>query len=571
MSDRSRRGPGPGGAFGARAGVVVPVQVGCLVAERRTLVVSASETGGRKAARGSPPDQDFEPVDGLVHVVPAGVFEVEVPVTVVLGDNRPEPATETFSVSVELDSDSGSAGLRGTTTVVILDDEVYFDEIVTLETPTSMPEGDPPFGADCGAHLYRPLPDPCARGVPLLLTLNERFSQDLEFELYTLAETARADVDYQSIRGRRLVVREGHLVSFDVHEPLQLRVVPDLLPEPQEALSLFLYGRYPGNPVPAFAQRIRILIEDDDELAVGTDVPWFGPDAELCGDGESVLAVQEPSVTDGLGLFRVDLAYRVRRRSEADAEAGQVNGLLSCDLPAAAAVEVRVDLVSPGLSNAGDAGLDVVLPDHSRRLVFYRGQPAPIELFVRGDGLPEGREELDLLLSTGAGRAYAAARRGRGLRGHGRGGPAAAPRRWCAPAACWARRSPTPSPRGSRARALRRARRSRTRARRCFRSGSPARCGRSGRCTLAARGRAAPAPAAPVRGASASARTRPTLPARWSAPAAWSRRWPSRATRSAGSSGDAPAAHRRGRCGCGVRPGPTATRPPAGPRCRPGS
>ena len=391
----------PEGPSGARAGVVVPVQVGCLVAERRTLVVSASETGGRKAARGSPPDQDFEPVDGLVHVVPAGVFEVEVPVTVVLGDNRPEPATETFSVSVELDSDSGSAGLRGTTTVVILDDEVYFDEIVTLETPASMPEGDPPFGADCGAHLYRPLPDPCARGVPLLLTLNERFSQDLEFELYTLAETARADVDYESIRGRRLVVREGHLVSFDVHEPLQLRVVPDLLPEPQEALSLFLYGRYPGNPVPAFAQRIRIVIEDDDELADGTDVPWFGPDAELCGDGESVLAVQEPSVTDGLGLFRVDLAYRVRRRSEADADAGQVNELLSCDLPAAAAVEVRVDLVSPGLSNAADAGLDVVLPDHSRRLVFYRGQPAPIELFVRGDGLPEGREELDLLLSTG--------------------------------------------------------------------------------------------------------------------------------------------------------------------------
>ena len=221
----------PEGPSGTRAGVVVPVQVGCLVGERRTLVVSASETGGRRAARGSPPDQDFEPVNGLVHVVPAGVLEVDVPVTVVLGDNRPEPATETFSVSVALDSDSGSAGLRGITTVVILDDEVYFDEIVTLETPDSVPEGDPPFGADCGAHQYRPLPDACARGVPLLLTLNERFSHDLEFELYTLAETARADVDYQSIRGRRLVVREGHLVSFDVHEPLQLRVVPDLLPE----------------------------------------------------------------------------------------------------------------------------------------------------------------------------------------------------------------------------------------------------------------------------------------------------------------------------------------------------
>ena len=393
----------PEGPSGARAGVVVPVQVGCLVAERRTLVLSASETGGRRAARGSPPDQDFEPVDGLVHVVPAGVFEVDVPVTAVLGDNRPEPATETFSVSVELDSDSGSAGLRGTTTVVILDDEVYFDEVVTLETPDSVPEGDPPFGADCGAHQYRALPDACARGVPLLLTLNERFSHDLEFELYTLAETARADVDYQSIRGRRLVVREGHLVSFDVHDPLQLRVVPDLLPEPQEALSLFLYGRYPGNSVPAFAQRIRIVIEDDDELADGTDVPWFGPDAELCAEGSSVLAVQEPAVTDGLALLRVDLAHRVRRRSEGDAEAGQVNELLSCDLPAAAAVEVRVDLVSPGLSNAGDAGLDVVLPDHSRRLVFYRGQPAPIELFVRGDGLTEGREELDLLLSTGQG------------------------------------------------------------------------------------------------------------------------------------------------------------------------
>ena len=393
----------PEGPSGARAGVVVPVQVGCLVGERRTLVVSASETGGRSAARGSPPDQDFEPVDGLVHVVPAGVFEVDVPVTAVLGDNRPEPATETFSVSVALDSDSGSAGLRGTTTVVILDDEVYFDEIVTLETPDSVPEGDPPFGADCSAHRYRRLPDACARGVPLLLTLNERFSHDLEFELYTLAETARADVDYQSIRGRRLVVREGHLVSFDVHDPLQLRVVPDLLPEPEEALSLFLYGRYPGNPVPAFAQRIRIVIEDDDELADGTDVPWFGPDAELCAEGSSVLAVQEPAVTDGLALLRVDLAHRVRRRSEGDAEAGQVNELLSCDLPAAAAVEVRVDLVSPGLSNAGDAGLDVVLPDHSRRLVFYRGQPAPIELFVRGDGLTEGREELELLLSTGQG------------------------------------------------------------------------------------------------------------------------------------------------------------------------
>ena len=391
------------GSSGARSGVVVPVQVGCLSGERRTVMVSASEAGGPNAARGSPPNQDFEPVRGVAHVVPAGVFEVEVPVTVVLGDNRPEPAGEFFSVSVELVSDSGSAGLRGSTTVVILDDEVYFDEIVTLETPTQLPEGDPPFGADCGAHPYRPLPDACARGVPLLLRLNERFSQDLEFELYTLAETARADVDYQSIRGRRLVVREGHLVSFDVHEPLQLRVVPDLLPEPEEALSLFLYGRYPGNSVPAFAQRIRIVIEDDDELADGTDVPWFGPDAELCGDGESVIAVQEPSVTDGLSLLRVDLAYRVRRRSEGEAPSGQVAEVLSCDLPAAAAVEVRVDLVSPGLSNAGDAGVDVVLPDHSRRLVFYRGQPAPIELFVRGDGLAEGREELDLLLSTGQG------------------------------------------------------------------------------------------------------------------------------------------------------------------------
>ncbi|MCY4637349.1 MAG: hypothetical protein OXG04_23095 [Acidobacteria bacterium] len=391
------------GSSGARSGVVVPVQVGCLIGERRTVMVSASEAGGPNAARGSPPNQDFEPVRGVAHVVPAGVFEVEVPVTVVLGDNRPEPASEFFSVSVELVSDSGSAGLRGSMTVVILDDEVYFDEIVTLETPTQLPEGDPPFGADCGAHPYRPLPDACARGVPLLLRLNERFSQDLEFELYTLAETARADVDYQSIRGRRLVVREGHLVSFDVHEPLQLRVVPDLLPEPEEALSLFLYGRYPGNSVPAFAQRIRIVIEDDDELADGTDVPWFGPDGELCGDGDSVLAVQEPSVTDGLALLRVDLAYRVRRRSEGEAPSGQVAEVLSCDLPAAAAVEVRVDLVSPGLSNAGDAGVDVVLPDHSRRLVFYRGQPAPIELFVRGDGLAEGREELDLLLSTGQG------------------------------------------------------------------------------------------------------------------------------------------------------------------------
>ena len=392
------------GPSGVRTDVVVPVQVGCLVAERRTVVVSASEASGRNAARGSSPDQDFEPVDRVAHVVPAGVFEVEIPVTAVLGDNRPEPAREVFSVSFEVVSDTHSAGLRRTITVAILDDEVYFEEIVTLETPTSLPEGDPPFGADCGAHPYRPLPDPCARGVPLLLRLNERFSHDLEFELYTLAETARADVDYESIRGRRLVVREGQLVSFDVHEPLQLRVVPDLLPEPEEAFSLFLYGRYPGNPLPAFAQRIRIVIQDDDELADGTDVPWFGPDAELCGDGQSVLAVQEPSVTEGLALLRVDLAHRVRRRSEGDADSGQASELLSCDLPAAPAVEVRLDLVSPALSNAGDPGVDVVLPDHSRRLVFYRGQPAPIELFVRGDGLPEGREELELLLSTGQGR-----------------------------------------------------------------------------------------------------------------------------------------------------------------------
>ncbi len=189
-----------------------------------------------------------------------------------------------------------------------------------------------------------------------------------------------------------------------------LVVVGDTVSEADETFHLDFYDPVVGDSCsPPFGAggpprwEAVVVIVDDDEPD-GGGLPWFGLDPARCPDAPSVLAVTEPPAADGLVAVSFELVHRVVTRGPGPGPENPdgAGGAAVCQEPVSDVVEVTAVLARAGGGGA-EPGVDIVLPPHSRLLRFYRDQPVAVELLVRGDGLAEGAERIDLLLGTGRG------------------------------------------------------------------------------------------------------------------------------------------------------------------------
>ena len=351
-------------------------------------------------ARGAPPGQDVEVVpSGSVRVAP-GEIQVRVRVATIIGDDRIE-AVEYFRAWAAVDEASEAA--KQWVTVSIANDDVPGDTLlnVVLEgegiAGGEIVEGDPASGSgggDCQGEW---------KCVFLILefTSAERQFEDVVYEVHTVAGSARPGEDYRFPDGVQVRLEAGHLRTFDVDDPLMLRVRQDFFVERDREDLLLAVHMMQGGESPLFSWYQRIVIVDDDSPGGEDGSLWFGlaEDPDLldaglasCPDPMDRVIVAEP-LGGGFRSVRLELAM-----ADPDgAAAGSADGGCS---PSGQEAWFRYELVS----RSAEVGVDVIDPAGVGGDIRFVGGRATLELYVVGDVEFEGEQFFSLALLGSAGR-----------------------------------------------------------------------------------------------------------------------------------------------------------------------
>ena len=246
--------------------------------------------------------EDYVPYsgDGVVGVGdPGNVFRV----ARILDDDHPEP-TEVFMVWFEV---VGKPWTRQSVTIEIIDAEGdrhapgFLEVAFGDSTDLTVVEGDVP-----GAPI------------PLILSIAdlELHSMELDFRIRTVNGTAVAGEDFVGI-DERLTFRRGELVLYDLQNPLQFTLLPDLRPEePVEHLYLAVYATFVKSGIQYFSALHRVTIQDDDfvePVVAGESLLWIGPNsANLCPERSLIVDLREPDPqVASFEDYRLDLFARL--------------------------------------------------------------------------------------------------------------------------------------------------------------------------------------------------------------------------------------------------------------------
>ena len=351
--------------------------------------------------RGTASEADVEFVDDGSLLVPIGQRAARLLVAHIVPDNRVE-AAETFLAWVELD---GYPSTRIELVITIGNDDVPGDQILTVElvgfSDLALPEGDPAFTRLSGDT------DPCRtewRCVPLRLTLDERQSKDVVYELSVLGGTAVPHEDYAPLDRVRLTLEEGHLSAIDLDDPLRIEIRRDYVTEPDEDFYLVVHQLTAGGtPLLSWFEQI-IIQDDDDQLPDGGSL-WFGTSADIdrCPEPSARLfEVDEPAATG----TAITTSLSLVARSPADADATGPGDTADDAAPACLplATGKPVDYFFELEPDTAQLGVDVALSGGVRgNVVRFVNGVAELELLVIGDGVLEPVESLDLHLYSGRG------------------------------------------------------------------------------------------------------------------------------------------------------------------------
>ncbi len=351
--------------------------------------------------RGTASEADVEFVSEDRQVVPIGQRAARLLVAHVVADNRVE-AAETFLAWVEID---GYPSTRAELVITIGNDDVTGDEILTVELVgfdgLSVPEGDPAFTRVSGDT------DPCRtewRCVPLRMTLSERQTKDVVYELSVLGGTAVPHEDYVPLDRVRLTLEEGHLSALYLDDPLRLEIRRDYVSERQEDFYLVVHQLTAGG-TPLLSWFEQIVIEDDDEQVLGENGVWFGTstDMDACPEPSGRLfEVDEPAATGAALTASLSLLALT-------VDDGQVPAPVDSGEPAVSPCSPLnttkpVDYFVELEADTAALGVDIALSGGVRgNVVRFVNGVAELELLVIGDGEIEPVESLDLQLYSGRG------------------------------------------------------------------------------------------------------------------------------------------------------------------------
>ena len=364
--------------------VVVVVHFGRLTVDPFVLLYGSVPTG-------SASERDVEFVERRSALVPPGQFSFRVEVATLIPDALPE-AAETFLVWVQVDDYPST---RMEIDVTIGNDDIPGDLTLSVRLvgldDFDIPEGDPEFNFGHSSS------GPCSSDwlcVPVELGLAERFPKDARFEVNLLPGTATPHLDYVPLEGVPLILREGHLRTYDLAQPLRLEIRRDFVAESSETFFLVVHQMVAGGaPLLSWFEQLTIV---DDDAVTDDGSEWFGTgeDVASCPDESfRVFSVREPAVGVSAQYARLRLVLRTVAQT-GTAEAG-------CVPPASSKpVDYHYDLIS----ESGVRGVDVALVggEAGNILRFQRGV-AELDLVVFADSQLEPPETLRLQLYSGIG------------------------------------------------------------------------------------------------------------------------------------------------------------------------
>ena len=346
--------------------------------------------------RGTANERDISFIDEERVTVSPGVLAQRLTVAHTVPDDVPEP-NETFLAWVQVE---GFPSTRTDVEITIGNDDVRGDELLLVRLvgldDLNIPEGDP------AQHRGLDPVAPCLTDwycIPLELSLTDRATEHVTYELNIIPGTAHPHEDYVPLEGVRLVHHEGHLRTYDVANPLRLEIRRDFVVESSETFYLVVHQVIEGGGVPLLSWLEQITIVDDDGLDLdGESELWFGTgDDYLACPAASprIFYLREPSSAEDVAAHRLTLIMRDAAPADGGGEAAAVCTVADVGKP----IDYHYEL----LSDSGQVGSDVSLVGRGGgdTIRFLNGL-ATLDVFVFSDALLEPLETLILQLSTGS-------------------------------------------------------------------------------------------------------------------------------------------------------------------------